>query len=58
MLLLTPHASFFGLTLDARFLFLTASAHVVFWVALGWFCRWTLDPPARSVRLASGAPAR
>jgi hypothetical protein len=39
MLLLTPYASFFGLKLDGRFLFLTASAHLVFGVVLGLYCR-------------------
>jgi hypothetical protein len=39
-LLLTPYAGFFGLKLDGRFLFLTASAHLIFGVALGlWFRR-------------------
>jgi hypothetical protein len=39
MLLLTPYASFFGLKLDGWFLFLTASAHLVFGLALGRYCR-------------------
>jgi hypothetical protein len=39
MLLLTPYASFFGLKLNGRFLFLTASAHVIFGVVLGLYCR-------------------
>ena len=38
MLLLTPYTSFFGLTLNGRFLFLTASAHLVFGLALGFYC--------------------
>ncbi|MBI2825541.1 MAG: hypothetical protein HYX69_12730 [Planctomycetia bacterium] len=38
MLLLTPYTSFFGLTLDAWFVFLTASAHLVFGAALGAWC--------------------
>lgn len=42
MLLLTPYAAFFGLKMNGRFLFLTASAHVVFGVALGLYCRWKL----------------
>lgn len=38
VLLMTPYARFFGLALDNRFIFLTASAHLVFGVALGlWF---------------------
>ncbi len=40
MLLLTPYAAFFGLRLNARFLFLTASAHLVFGAVLGLYCRW------------------
>ena len=39
MLLLTPYTSFFGLRLDGRFIFLTASAHLVFGLALGLWCR-------------------
>jgi hypothetical protein len=42
MLLLTPYASFFGLKLNGRFLFLTASAHLVFGIVLGLLCRWRL----------------
>jgi hypothetical protein len=38
-LLLTPYAEFFGLKKDTRFLVLTASAHIVFGVALGSFFR-------------------
>jgi hypothetical protein len=33
LLLMTPYAAFFGLPLDGRFVFLTASAHLVFGVA-------------------------
>ena len=42
MLLLTPYTAFFGLTLNGRFLFLTASAHLVFGLTLGYYChrRW------------------
>ena len=40
LLLLTPYASFFGLPLNGRFLFLTGSAHLIFGVTLGWWCRW------------------
>jgi hypothetical protein len=40
MLLLTPYAGFFGLALNARFIFLTASAHLVFGITLGCWCRW------------------
>ena len=39
MLLLTPYASFFGLQPNAKFLFLTASAHLIFGLALGFYCR-------------------
>jgi hypothetical protein len=39
-LLITPYTNFFGLKLDGRFLFLTASAHLIFGVSLGvWFRR-------------------
>ena len=40
MLLLTPYPSFFGLKLNGRFIFLTASAHAVFGAVLGLYCRW------------------
>jgi len=39
ILLLTPYPSFLGLKLDGRFLFLTASAHVIFGVVLGLWLR-------------------
>jgi hypothetical protein len=42
MLLLTPYASFFGLKMNGRFLFLTASAHVIFGFVLGLYWRWKL----------------
>lgn len=35
LLLATPYAAFFQLHVNARFLFLTASAHLVFGLALG-----------------------
>jgi hypothetical protein len=44
MLLLTPYANVFGLKVDGRFLFLTASAHLVFGVTLGLWGRWRLCP--------------
>src|SRR4051794_13512007 len=44
MLLLTPYASFFGLPLNGRFLFLTASAHLIFGIALGMYCQWRVKP--------------
>ena len=39
MLLLTPYTRFFGLQLNARYLFLTISAHLVFGLVLGAWCR-------------------
>jgi hypothetical protein len=42
MLLLTPYTSFFGLKVDGRFIFLTASAHLVFGIILGYWCRHRL----------------
>jgi len=53
MLLLTPYATFFGLTMNGRFLFLTATAHLVFGIALGLWChrrigvRFAQHPPPR-----------
>jgi hypothetical protein len=39
ILLLTPYYSFFKLKLDfTAFLLLTLSAHIVFGIALGWWC--------------------
>jgi hypothetical protein len=46
MLLLTPYTKIFGLRLDGRFIFLTASAHLVFGLALGLWCRWRIAPSA------------
>lgn len=43
MLLLTPYTRFFGLPLDARFVALTVSAHLVFGIVLGLWCRWRLS---------------
>lgn len=48
MLLLTPYTAFFGLKLDGRFLFLTASAHLVFGLALGLYCHKRLAANAAS----------
>ncbi len=45
MLLLTPYSSFFGLKLDGKFLFLTASAHLVFGIVLGWYSRKRFAAP-------------
>src|SRR6185503_14815536 len=39
MLLLTPYTTFFGLKFDGRFLFLTISAHLIFGLTLGHYCR-------------------
>jgi len=38
MLLLTPYTTLVGLTLNGQFLFLTATAHLVFGLALGFYC--------------------
>ncbi len=38
-LLLTPYTVFLGLPMNGRFIFLTASAHLLFGVALGLWCR-------------------
>ena len=46
MLLLTPYTAFFGLQLNARFLFLTISAHLVFGLVLGAWCRQRLGSVA------------
>ena len=40
ILLCTPYAGFFGLPLGWWFLFLTASAHLIFGIALGLWCRY------------------
>jgi hypothetical protein len=45
MLLLTPYASFFGLPFTSRFLFLTASAHLIFGAVLGAWCQTRLAVP-------------
>ena len=42
MLLITPYATFFGLKVNGRFLFFTASAHLVFGIVPGVYCRWRL----------------
>jgi hypothetical protein len=51
MLLLTPYASFFGLKLNGRFLFLTASAHVIFGIVLGLYCRSRLGLATKQAEL-------
>ena len=38
------YAGFFGLKLDGRFLFLTASAHLVFGITLGVCCHRRFGP--------------
>jgi hypothetical protein len=53
-LLLTPYATFFGLKLDARFLFLTISAHLVFGLALGWYCQQRLPRPLAQDTICTG----
>jgi hypothetical protein len=50
MLLLTPYANFFGLKMDSTFLLLTLSAHLVFGITLGLYCkakarRWKICRP-------------
>jgi len=40
MLLITPYTSFLGLALDRQFIFLTVTAHAIFGVTLGGWCRW------------------
>lgn len=42
LLLATPYADFFGLTVNARFLFLTASSHLIFGLVLGAWLHWRL----------------
>ena len=39
LLLITPYTSFLGLKLDGRFIFLTATAHAIFGIVLGLWCR-------------------
>ncbi len=39
MLLATPYPGYFGFQINGRFLFLTISAHLVFGLTLGWWCR-------------------
>ncbi len=53
MLLLTPYTAFFGLRFDAWFIFLTASAHLVFGMALGLWLRWRLRPTISQLPVAS-----
>lgn len=48
MLLITPYTRFFGLPRDGRFFFLTVSAHLIFGLALGAWCRWRIP------RMAAG----
>jgi len=38
LLLMTPYTNFFGIPFDRRFIILTASAHLVFGLVLGWWC--------------------
>ncbi len=57
VLLLTPYSTFFGLPLDGRFIFLTASAHFVFGVALGLWCRWRVQEAGSFQSLPLTGPA-
>ena len=45
VLLLTPYAKFFGLALNGKFIFYTASAHAIFGVALGVWTALRLGRP-------------
>ncbi len=58
MLLITPYASFFGLTLNGRFLFLTASAHLLFGVVLGLWLERRLGREPQSGGSAKGLRIR
>ena len=42
-MLLTPYSSFLGFKMDVRFIFLTASAHLLFGVTLGLWCERRLS---------------
>jgi hypothetical protein len=44
MLLLSPYADFFGLKMNAQFIFLTVSAHLVFGITLGAWLRFNISP--------------
>jgi hypothetical protein len=44
-LLSTPYARFFGLPMNGRFLFLTASAHSIFGLVLGLYCKMKFPGP-------------
>lgn len=46
LLLMTPYTEFFGLRYDGWFIFLTATAHLVFGIALGVWCAGWLGKPA------------
>ena len=46
-LLMTPYAKFFGLKLDARFIFLTVSAHLIFGIVLGVLLRFHFSKISR-----------
>src|SRR5206468_4472153 len=50
LLLLTPYTAFFGLLLDGKFLLLTLSAHLIFGIALGAYCRACIANPATPER--------
>jgi len=40
ILLLTPYTTYFGLERNMWFIFLTVTAHAIFGIALGLWCRW------------------
>jgi len=48
VLLFTPYTKFFGLPMDGKFIFLTASAHLIFGIALGLWCRWRVHERQRA----------
>jgi hypothetical protein len=50
VLLMTPYPTFFGLPFDVRFFFYTASAHLIFGVALGLWCRWRVREPGPALQ--------
>ena len=49
ILLMTPYTSFFGLPLNGWFIFLTLSAHAIFGVTLGLWCRLRIAKPQNLV---------
>ncbi len=49
VLLLTPYSAFFGLKLNAWFIFLTASAHLIFGIVLGLWSRYRFSPACSAI---------